>query len=321
MRKTIGLLLLVWLLDISAVWAQSASFTVLYTNSVDGITVSREGGNEQRVFAGMKLPADGRLRLQRSKKANLLYDGQKVGLEGPSLYELDQLAQELEAQSPKGFFHRFWSFVGNAIRDTDDAEQVEQYHRRYLTNVRAGIDGFASRRFSISAPQYLSQRIDAPQLTFRWDSVAAPNGYNFTIRKEISGEPVFTALAKDAQVSVALRELRLQPEAVYVWSVSALQPDSSRLESPEYYFSYEPQAYQHLLEELSDDESYRQLSPTEQELYLLYQLEQDGLYNTAYAKYQQLSGEGSLASTLYQKLWISFLARMDALPEAQQQLK
>lgn len=316
MRKQIhfALVLLLWG-ACSSLLAQSSALTVLYTNSVRGITYSEEGGNDRRVFAGLKLPLEGQLRLTRGTEVRLLYQNKTLTLEGPGLHTMAQLRAHAQTEPSTGFLTRFWSFVSNSIKDTESAEQVEKYHRRYLTNARAGVSGFTARSHAISAPLYLTQALDHAQLAFKWDSVAHPNGYHFTITKETATVPVFSATTSEAQLSVDLSELLLQPSAIYIWQVSALQADSTRLESPMLYFSYEPDAGEHVAE-LMEDEDYQRLTSQEQQLYLLYRLEEDGLRHRAYRRYQQLSKADNPNVALYQKLFASFLARMDALEEA-----
>ncbi|NBC08826.1 MAG: hypothetical protein GVY26_16670 [Bacteroidetes bacterium] len=295
--------------------AQEATVTVLYTSSVRGVTFSEEGGNEKRVFAGLTLPQEGQLRLTRGNTARLLYRNQTITLEGPALYTMTELRQRTKEATSEGFLSRFWSFVSNSIKDTDNAEQVERYHRRYLTNARAGISGFVGRESAISAPRYLTQAMDSPHLTFKWDSVAHPHGYHFTITKETAAEPVFSAVTKASELSLDLSELLLEPSAIYVWKVSARQADRSALESSMYYFSYEPDAEEYVAE-IKEDDDFKQLSSQERQLYLLYRLEEGGLLHRAYRQYQELSADSSREAYLYRKLFVSFLARMDALEEA-----
>jgi len=315
MKKLIYSTFVLWLIASGGLLAQNADLTVLYTNSVRGVTFSEEGGNEKRVFAGLQLPKEGQLRLKRGTQARLLYHNQTLDLEGPGRYTMTELRQSMQKTPSEGFLSRFWSFVSNSIKETDDAEQVERYHRRYLTNARAGISGFVGQESAINAPRYLTQAMDVPHLAFKWDSVAHPHGYHFSITKETATEPVFSAVTRTEGLTVNLSELMLQPSAIYVWKVNALQADSSELKSGSMYFSYEPEAEDYV-NEIKEDNDFRQLSPQEQELYMLYRLEEGGLLHRAYRQYQQLSADDSRAAYLYRKLFVSFLARMDALEEA-----
>ena len=316
MRKIINLIAVLCLtVCTSSVLAQPAVFTVLYTNSLKGVTYSEEGGNERRVFAGIQLPVDGRIRLVNGAEARLLYKNKKIALEGPGLFSMTALQADAEQIVAEGFLTRFWTFISNSIKDTDNAEQVERYHRRYLTNARAGISGFAQRDYAISAPRYLTETLDDPGLTFRWDSVAHPFGYRFMIAKETTEETILVAAVDSEQLSVNLGELMLQPSSFYIWKVSALQADSTLLESPPYYFKYQPEQADYIAE-LKEDGDYLRLTPEEQELYLLYQMEEDSLLNQAYRRSQKLTSEDSPAAPLYRKMFVSFLARMDALEEA-----
>lgn len=316
MRKQINLIaVLGFILSVSNIVAQPTGFTVLYTNALEGVTYSEEGGNERRVFAGIQLPVDGRLRLVNGAEARLLYRNKKIDLKGPGLFVMATLKSEAEQSVSEGFLTRFWSFISNSIKDTENSEQVERYHRRYLTNARAGISGFAQLDYAITAPQYITGALDEPMITFRWDSVASPHGYTFEILKETAEAPVLTAIVKANRVSVDLSELVLQPSAAYIWKVSARQADRTLLESPSYYFSYQPDQAR-FFAELKEDADYLSFTPEEQELYLLYRLEEEGWFHQAYRRYQELSGEDSPSAPLYRKMFVSFLARMDALEEA-----
>lgn len=303
--------------DISA---QSDLFTVLEVNSSSGLTYSQEGGNERRVFAGTTVKAPGRLRLLQGVSAVIVFEDTRTTLNGPAMYDLEQLGADIRSQHSSTFLSRFWAFISNAIKDTDTPQQVEQSHRRYLTNARAGVSGFGSPSYGIKAPRYLTGLLTHPEVTFRWDSVAHPNGYYFELRQEGAAEPMLAATLSGEQLTTDLRQLRFEGSAPAYWQVSALQPDSSWLQSARLPLQYDQEALQAFDAQLEADGDFQSLSANIQSIYRLYELEEAGLYQAAYHAYTaQLQSD--TASVVDRQLFISFLLRMNALEEAQTLLK
>jgi hypothetical protein len=300
--------------------AQNDLFIVLDVNSSNGLTYSQEGGNERRVFAGTTVKAPGRLRLLQGVSAVIVFEDTRTTLKGPAMYDLEQLGADIRSQHSSTFLGRFWSFISNAIKDTDTPQQVEQSHRRYLTNARAGISGFGSSSYGIEAPRYLTGLLTHPEVTFRWDSVAHPNGYRFELRQEGAPEPMLAATLSDEQFTTDLRQLRFEGSAPAYWQVHALQADSSWLQSAPFPMLYDEAALQSFDAQLEADGDFQSLSETIQPIYRLYELEEAGLFQAAYHTYvAQLQSD--TPSAVDRQLFISFLLRMNALEEAQTLIK
>lgn len=300
--------------------AQQDLFVVLDVSSSNGLTYSQEGGNERRVFAGTTVKAPGRLRLLQGVSAVIVFEDTRTTLKGPAMYDLEQLGADIRSQNSSTFLSRFWSFISNAIKDTDTPQQVEQSHRRYLTNARAGVSGFGSPSYSIEAPLYLTGLLTHPEVTFRWDSVAHPSGYRFELRKEGAAEPILAATLSDEQFTTDLRQLRFEGNAPAYWQVSALQTDSSWLQSAPFPILYDEAALQNFDTQLEADGDFQSLSELVQPIYRLYELEEAGLLQAAYCTYAtQLQSDAP--SAVDRQLFISFLLRMNALEEAQTLMK
>lgn len=304
----------------SVLSAQRDLFVILDVNSSNGLTYSQEGGNERRVFAGTTVKAPGRLRLLQDVSATIVFEDIRTTLKGPALYDLEQLGTDIRNQNSSTFLSRFWSFISNAIKDTDTPQQVEKSHRRYLTNARAGVSGFGSQAYGIEAPRYLTGLLTHPEVTFRWDSVAHPNGYRFELWQEGAAEPVLAATLSGEQLTTDLRELRFEGNAPAYWQVSALQADSSWLQSARLPVRYDQETLQAFNDQLEADGDFQSLSEAVQPIYRLYELEEAGLFQAAYHTYAtQLQSDSS--STVSRQLFISFLLRMNALEEAQTLIK
>jgi hypothetical protein len=292
----------------------------LDVSSSNGLTYSQEGGNERRVFAGTTVKAPGRLRLLQGVSAVIVFEDTRTTLKGPAMYDLEQLGADIRSQNSSTFLSRFWSFISNAIKDTDTPQQVEQSHRRYLTNARAGVSGFGSPSYSIEAPLYLTGLLTHPEVTFRWDSVAHPSGYRFELRKEGAAEPILAATLSDEQFTTDLRQLRFEGNAPAYWQVSALQTDSSWLQSAPFPILYDEAALQNFDTQLEADGDFQSLSELVQPIYRLYELEEAGLLQAAYCTYAtQLQSDAP--SAVDRQLFISFLLRMNALEEAHTLMK
>ncbi|MCR9099681.1 MAG: hypothetical protein NXI25_06990 [bacterium] len=300
--------------------AQHDLFIVLDVSSSNGLTYSQEGGNERRVFAGTTVKSPGRLRLLQGVSATIVFEDIRTTLKGPAMYDLEQLGADIRSQNGSTFLSRFWSFISNAIKDTDTPQQVEQSHRRYLTNARAGISGFGSPSYGIEAPLYLTGLLTHPEVTFRWDSVAHPNGYRFELRQEGAAEPVLEAALSAEQLAIDLRQLRFEGSAPAYWQVTALQSDSSWLKTARLPVYFDQEALQAFDAELEADGDFQSLSEAVKPIYRLYELEEAGLFQAAYHTYAaQLQSD--TPSAVDRQLFISFLLRMNTLEEAQTLIK
>lgn len=319
MRAKIILIFSALILMSSQGRGQDDQFIILYTNSSSGIMYTAPQVKPQRVIAGIKLANKGQMRLEQGKWVNLLYNGKKKRLDGPGIFDMAKLASSIQSEKKSTFMNRFWGFLGNSVSKTEKASDLEKYHKEYLTNVRAGINGFGDAKFAIQAPIYLSELIGDPHVNFHWDSIPTLNGYTFEITSRETEQVVFQALTRGHSITVNLDELNLKHGEVYKWIVKAVNPDNTLAVSPSSFFAYAPQEVADLIQDIQSDDDYIDLEPSEQPLFLLQQLEEEGAYQAAFLKYQEMIKQES-ENLLYQKLFAAFLARMNALEEAKLQL-
>ena len=315
MRKII-LALVILICFVANLAAQGGVFVILDTNTSRGITFSQEGGNEQTVFGGMAIKSPGRLRLLKGVKASVVFEDVRIELEGPAMHDLEQLGTEIRNRHSSTFMSRFWSFISNAIKDTDTPETIEQSHRRYLSNAKAGISGFGDRVYPIEAPKFLSGPFSASKVNFRWHAVAHPNGYRFVIWQGEPTQPVLAASVMEEALTIDLRQILLEQDVPAFWQVRALQADSTWLESRPIPFSLSTDILETFTTQLESDEDYQSLSPSEKEIFRLYQLEEQELYLSAYLAYREKM-DNAAEIPIFRHLFTSFLLRMNALQEAQ----
>lgn len=319
MRNLLLLLFFSWCCA-SALPAQMPAFVILDTNTSDGATYSQEGGNERRVFGGMALKAPGRLRLMAGARATVVFEARRIELEGPAMYDLERLAEEIRNQNSATFLDRFWAFISNAIKDTETPDKVERYHRRYLSNARAGVSGFGSQSYAIKSPLYLSGRLTAPGVRFHWDSVAGATGYVFELWEMGAGQPILSACTRNEQLTLSLEELNLPTSQLAFWKVRTIGADSTAQHSRQHRFRYAPAALEAFEAELEADGDYQSMTEAERVLYRLYELEEEGFFQAARQAYAQLVQQHP-RSELYTHLYTGFLVRMNALEEAKNQMR
>ncbi len=293
--------------------AQEANLTVLYTNN-SGITYAGKNKKEIRIFAGLNLPIEGKITVTKGSWANILLNGQKVKLEGPKVYDVEELASTSKSKRSPKFMRRFMSFLSNSVQQTDNAKELEKYHRQYLTEARAGINGFGDKTYPIQQPLYLSQVLGLSETTFNWTSVEDAQYYEFTISARDMDQTVLKVLTKENSFQTHLADLAFSQEQIYQWQVVAiLEKDSSQQSAP-LFFTYYPQLVEEIIEEIKGQKGYEELDAFEQPLYLVSKMEEEGLYQNAYHLYQGLINNDP-ENFLYKKLFAAFLARMDALEE------
>ncbi len=320
MRKKLWLIFSLNIFYLGICEAQSPQFKVLYTNSSSGIVFEQQGQSQKRVFPGLTLPSTGSMVFEAGKWADLMYNGKKKRLQGPASYDMAQLANSMKSEKKSTFLSRFWKFVNNSVSPSDNTSQLEKYHKEYLTNARAGISGFGDAKYAIKIPLYFSELIADAHLKFYWDSIPVRNGYIFEITSRETEQVIFKAITKSNTLSLNLDELNLDPSEVYEWMVKAVKPAGELAVSPISYFSFVPNEVADLIQEIKTDDDYQDLEDYEKDMFLLYNLEEEGAYHTAYLTYQKLINENP-DNKLNQQLFASFLARMNALDEAIRTIK
>ncbi len=317
MRNQICLIVAICLGSAGLIRAQEdGQFTVLYTNTSSGVHYEAPAMDRSRVFAGIRLPAKGQLKLEAGARVDLLFNNRKKRLEGPRDYALAELANAMQGEKKSTFLSRFWDFLTNAVREAEDTHQLERYHKRYLTNARAGIRGFGDRAFAIQSLRYFSGVLGEEVIVFQWDSIPTLRGYTFRIRDRITDQVVFQALSRSNRLTVNLHELYLEEEAIYRWQVTGVAADSTLAVSPPSLFSYQPGEMVAFLRNLEADDDFLALEPAEQALFRLHVLEEEGFYLKAYQEYEQLI-EAQPDNRLYRKVFAAFLVRMNDLAAAQ----
>lgn len=314
MRKPIGLLLCLMVFQMTLLLGQER-FTVTYTNASSGIEYREaRGSSPSRVFPGKDLPDYGQLSIKRGKWLNLIYNGQKRKLEGPLKLDLAELAREMNVEKKSTFLGRFWSFLGNSVSQTNNSSDIERYHRRYLTNARAGISGFGDKSYPIQLPVYLTETLGASKVDLQWTALENVDGYWVTIQDQDQEAIILKAYTKGNQLTVHLAELNLSEAAVYQFQITAQGPEPTQT-SDYIFFSYEPDVVEEFIEEQKQEREWTTLHGVEKDMYLAKQLEEEGFFQNAHHYYQKILDQHP-QSLFFKKLYAAFLVRMDAPEKA-----
>lgn len=315
MRKPIGLLLSMMVFQVTLLLGQTERFTVTYTNASSGIVYQGSKGEaSSRVFPGKELPDYGKLTIKRGKWLNLIFNGQKRKLEGPLKVDLAELAQEMKVEKKSTFLGRFWNFLGNSVSQTGNASDIEKYHRRYLTNARAGISGFGDKTYPIQLPMYLKETLGDSRFDLHWTSLGDVDQYWVTIQERDNEKLLLKAHTKKNQLTLHLDELNISEGMVYEVQISG-QKDGSTPSSDYIFFSYEPSVVQEFIQELKQEREWTTLHGIEKDLYLAQHLEEAGFFQSAHHYYQNLIQQQPNL-IFFKKIYAAFLVRMDAPAEA-----
>jgi hypothetical protein len=150
----------------------------------------------------------------------------------------------------------------------------------------------------------------AANVIFKWRNTAGEGPYSFTLYTW-QNIPVAQLQVRDTAITLDLDQLALNLDEEYSWAVTR----GTSAKSAPLAFEICQTCLAEKQTDLINDADYQSATPFEQQLMLAYQLEEEHCFYAANSTYMFL-----LASEpdngLYRKMYATFLARMDMLPEA-----
>ncbi|MEO0731410.1 MAG: hypothetical protein AAFZ52_01145 [Bacteroidota bacterium] len=310
-------IILPFLLFLGSLPGLYGQWTVTSTSAGSGITYHAPQGESQRVVAGTTLPEQGKIVVQADRKLNLVYGNKKISLEGPADILLTELKKQINRQQTGNFLGRFWKFISSSVTDTSKAEDVENYHRKYMTNTRAGIRGFGKDSTRLALPEYFSGRLTTPKAPLRWSPVAGAESYRIQVRERDGDGRILEAVTRSNGYDLQLDALACEPAAVYVLEIG---PATGKSAATEAFFTYEPGADKALTDNLLTSQEAELLTEEESALYFAYWLEKEQFHAAARTIYENLL-VADPDNRLYRKTYASFLVRMDVPDQAREVLK
>lgn len=314
--KNITIHLTIFLFLAASYVGAQTNIVVLSTNASDGIEYEPRGGQARSVYPGNHLQPDGQLYLLEGRTVSLVTDGKKISITGPRTVPLATILQQVGETPGSTFLGRFWNFISGSVTNTRNTQEVEKYHRRHMTNTRAGISGYTKRGEVILIPLYFRGVISTAEIDLRWQAPDSVGTFVLRILEGDSEKEILMARTRDNRMRLSLADLNLSPTKNYIIRVSGKR-NGERVESPTLFFSYQPGSTEEFTRELTQRTAFGQLDRSEQSIYSAMAFEDKDHFLAAKMVYEGLMTEQP-DNELYQKLYAAFLARMDDLATANQ---
>ena len=293
--------------------AQEEKFIILYTKGKVEHQQST-GKKIKRVFPGIKIAPQGLIKCAKDANARLLYKGKTFEFRENSSNDLAKIASQTKSSKKLGFIARFWDFITDGINNTDDNEQLERYHRKYMEETSGGIRGFAQRDYGIKAIPLLSGNLGTKKAQFKWHRLEGISTYIFQIKRKKDQSILLQASVQDTLLELDLSKFAIIEGEDYSWEVRLKNAADVKAKSAEIPFSYRPNGWHQVQEKLRTKGVYNNTNQIERFLMEAFELEKEQYYQAAEITYQ---GALKIAprNNLVKKLHHAFLARMDALEE------
>jgi len=213
--------------------------------------------------------------------------------------------------SEMSFTGRFFNFLTESVKEGESTENVKKYHRKYMDKSSGGIKGVIKPDYSFFPALLSSGKLPSANVIFKWrDTTGVVGPYTFTL---YTGQnvPVAQLQVRDTAITLDLDQLALNLDSVYTWSVTRGQS----AKSVPLAFEICHACLAEKQTDLTSDPVYQEASPFEQQLMMAYKLEEEHCFYAANSTYAHLLATEP-DNALYRKMYATFLARMDMLPEA-----
>ncbi|MFN0033519.1 MAG: hypothetical protein ACKVUS_00545 [Saprospiraceae bacterium] len=271
---------------------------------------AQHGAKPLSMYPGMELELKGKVRCKGSASAKLLYKGSTFLVSGNKLRDVQDIVKAAVAASPMSFTGRFFSFVTESVKDGESQEKVQKHHRRYMSKTSAGIEHYAEKEFKIPALLLTTGKLPAATIIFKWRNTPGEGPYTFRLF-EPKGKQIAQLLVRDTSVTLDLDQLAMDIFAEYKWDVTRGEGTKSA-PTP---FEVCPDKAKEVQAEIAQDPAFQSADPTEQQLMLAYSLEEERCFYSANNTYAHLLAADP-DNVLLRKMYATFLARMNMLPEA-----
>jgi hypothetical protein len=260
---------------------------------------------------GDELEVKGKIRCKGSGTVRLIYDGIPISVTGTKMRDLSEIVRTASQQSQMSFTGRFFSFLNESVKEGVTDERLKKHHRRYMNKSSGGIKDFASPDATIKALLVTTGKLPQANVIFKWRSIPGDGPYIFSILNQ-NQKIVAQMLLKDTAATLDLDQLFISLDEEYTWLVTRGEKDRSA-QIP---FEVCPAQEMNTQTDLLHDSGFIKASQEEQQMMIAYQLEEDHSFYLAQQIYQRLL-EKSPDNAIYKRIYASFLARRDMLPEAE----
>lgn len=271
---------------------------------------AQHGAKPIMVHPGMELSLTGKIRCKGNSSAKLLYKNATLPLAGSRLRDVQEVVKAARPSSQMGFTGRFLNFVTESVKDGETPEKLQKHHRRYMNKASGGIKGFSGKEFQIPAIILTTGKLPAANVIFKWRNTAGEGPYAFQLYAA-KGKQVAHILVRDTFLTLDLDQLAMDIFAEYEWSVTR----GEGVKSASIPFEICPDKAKEVQGQIAQESDYQSADPIEQQLMLAYGLEEEHCFYSANNTYAHLLAADP-DNALLRKMYASFLARMNMLPEA-----
>lgn len=268
------------------------------------------GSKPISMYPGLVLDQTGKVRCKGPSTAKLLHNGTTVLVSGSKLRDVQELVKASASASQMSFTGRFFNFVTESVKEGESQEKLQKHHRRYMSKTSGGIKGYATKEYAIVPLLLTTGKLPATTVIFKWRNTPGEGPYNFRLF-EPKGKQVAQLFLRDTFVTLDLDQVALNIFAEYEWSVTRGESAKSAAMP----FEVCPDKDKEVLNEIVKDPYFQSADPAEQQLMLAYSLEEERCFYSANNTYAHLL-HSDPNNVLLRKMYASFLARMDMLPEA-----
>ncbi len=276
---------------------------------------AQTGAKPVPLYSGMHLGLTGRVRCKGAATAKMVYNGKAFLVSGTKMRDVQDIVKSAGKASQMSFTGRFFDFVTESVKEGDNPENVKKHHRKYMGKTRGGIKGFAG--YTITPLLFTTGQLPPAKVMFNWRPPISGEGpYTFKLNVENSDtiKTIAQILVKDTVITLDLEQLALDLEKEYTWSVSSWSASKGALDkSPPIRFKICPESV--VEQHLSHEPAFLSAEHIEQQLMLAYSLEEGSWYYVANNTYKQLL-DADPNNVLLRRMYTTFLARMEMLPEA-----
>lgn len=269
------------------------------------------GAKSVYLAPGDELEIKGKIKCKGAGSIRLIFDGIPITVTGTKARELDEIVKTATRHSQMSFTGRFFSFLNESVNEGVTDEKLKKHHRRYMNKTSGGIKGFATPDATVKALLLTTGKLPAANVIFKWRNIQGGGPYLFTIQNA-AHKDVAKVLTRDTAITLDLDQLALNLDEEYHWMVERGEKDHSA-QIP---FEVCPSPAIEQASEISNDASYQNAGPEERKLMAAFMLEEERFFYAANQIYQQLTQQ-SPDNAIYRRVYASFLARMDMLPEAE----
>lgn len=264
---------------------------------------------------GDELEVKGKIKCKGSGAVRLIFDGIPITVTGTKVREVEEIVKTATRHSQMSFTGRFFSFLNESVNEGVTDEKLKKHHRRYMNKTSGGIKGFATPDVTVKAILLTTGKLPSANVIFKWRNLQGGGPYLF-IMKDAAQKEVARVLTRDTALTLDLDQLSLNLDEEYIWMVERGEKDHSA-QIP---FEVCPSQVVDQHTDLSNEPAFQSAGPEDRQLMAAFLLEEEHFYYAADQIYQKLTKQ-SPDNAIYRRVYASFLARMDMLPEAEALIK